>query len=393
MKICIVPTMFPKYKGDYYGSFVFDEAKAFVDKGLEVHIITQHNQNTPYEEIVEGMHVHRFRWLEPRKFRALVHFRGLKDNIRLLTYIISLFFKLIRVIFKYKINIVHAHSTIPTGFLAVIISKIFRVPSFVTAHGMDINNFENSLIFKRIISFTLNNCYKTIAVSGDLADKMKQLGVNEDKILVLRNAVDINRFKPINGKIFLKDDFKKDDVVILFVGYLDTFKGIFELIDAFFEIYKENKSIKLLIVGSGPKYNELKRKVSKLGLDDSVKFKGKIAHDVIHQYYQAADIFTLPSYSEGLPLSILEAMASNTSVIASNVGGIPEIIEDGKSGFIVPPKNIEVLIEKLDVLINNTKLRESFAKNSLKMVQNNFNINKRTNSLIGFYNDAIQIKD
>lgn len=393
MKICIVPTMFPKYRGDYYGSFVFDEAKTLVDKGFEVHVVTQHNQNTPYEEIVEGIHVHRFRWLEPRKFRALVHFRGVIDSIRLLTYVIALFFKLIRVIFKYKINIIHAHSTIPTGFLAVIISKIFRIPSFVTAHGMDVNNFENSLIFKRIISYTLNNCYKTIAVSDDLADKMEQLGVDENKILVLRNAVDINRFKPINGKSFLKDEVEENEVVILFVGYLDTFKGIFELIDAFFKIYKENKSIKLLIVGTGPKHKELKRKVSELELDNSVIFTGKVAHGDIHQYYQAADIFVLPSYSEGLPLSILEAMASNTSVIAGNVGGIPEIIEDGKNGFIVPPKDIEVLIEKLNILIFNTKLRESFAKNSLKMVQNNFDINKKTNSLIKFYIDAIHVKD
>ena len=94
MKICLVPTMFPKFKGDYYGSFVFDDARILVEKGFEVHVITQHNPNIPYEEVIDGIHVHRFRWMEPKKFKALVHFKGLTDNFRLITYLISLFFNL-----------------------------------------------------------------------------------------------------------------------------------------------------------------------------------------------------------------------------------------------------------------------------------------------------------
>ena len=182
--------MFPKYKGDYYGSFVYDEAKKLVENGIEVHVLTQHNHGIPYEEIMDGIHVHRFRWLEPKEFRALVHFKGLKDNLRLLTYVISLFFNLVKIIKKYKINIIHAHSVIPTGLIGVIVAKIMGCPSFITAHGMDINNFDAKSIYGHLISFSLKHCDKAIAVSGDLAETMKSLGITEDKIVILRNAVD-----------------------------------------------------------------------------------------------------------------------------------------------------------------------------------------------------------
>lgn len=386
MKICIVPTMFPKYKGDYYGSFVFDEAKALADKGVEVHVVTQHNQNAPYEEILDGVHVHRFRWLEPQEFRALVHFKGLKDDFRLVTYLVSLFFNLMWILRKYDIDLIHSHSVIPTGLVGVIVAKFVRKPVFITSHGMDINNFENSSFFKSLIAFSLKNCSSSIAVSNDLAGKMTSLGINQGKIMVLKNAIDVNRFKYINNKnLRLSYCFDENDIILLFVGYLDVFKGVFEILDAFYEISKENKNIKLIMVGTGPKDKELKKIVSQLDLEESVTFTGKVLHEEIHEYYQMADVFVLPSYSEGLPLSILEAMASGTSVIASDVGGISEVIEDCENGLIVPPKNKKLLKEKLLVLIDDAKLREEFAKRSMELMRNEFDINKKIDLLIELY--------
>ncbi len=106
-----------------------------------------------------------------------------------------------------------------------------------------------------------------------------------------------NRFKPLKNKSLRKYyKIKDEDILILFVGYLDIFKGIFELIDAFFEINKYNKNMKLMIVGTGPKENELKKKVLELGLNKLVIFTGKIYPTYTHEYYQSADIFVLPSY-------------------------------------------------------------------------------------------------
>jgi N-acetyl-alpha-D-glucosaminyl L-malate synthase BshA len=386
LKICIVTTMFPKYKGDYYGSFVFDEAKELVEKGFEIHVVTQHNTGIPYEEVMDGIQIHRFPWLEPKKFRAIVHFKGLKDNLRLLTYIISLFFNLIRIIRKYKIDVIHAHSAIPTGLVGVIVAKLTRLNSFITAHGMDINNFEVNSIYGRLISFSLNSCNVAIAVSEDLAKKMREYGVGQNKIVILKNAVDNKLFKPMRNEK-LRNDYgiKEDEVLILFVGYLDIFKGIFEIIDAFCELHRHNKNLKLMMVGTGPKKTELKRKISKMGLENEVILTGALLHDQVVYYYQAADLFVLPSYTEGLPLSLLEAMACGLPVVASNVGGIPGVVEDGVNGYLVPSKDKGLLIQKLAILTSEEELRSKFGKKSSEIIEYEFNIKIKVDKLAELY--------
>ena len=394
MRVCVVPTMFPKYLGDYYGSFVYDEVKALVQKGLDVHVVTPHNQGAAYQEIMEGIHVHRFRWMEPKPFRALVHFKGLIDTFRIITYSVSLFFNLIVITRKYKIQIIHAHSAIPTGFIGAIVSKIMNIPLFITAHGMDITNFENQRFFNYFISYSLNSSHKSIAVSEDLARKLKSLVNNENKIIVIRNGVDTNRFKPKRNTILRnRYGIKENDILILFVGYLDTFKGIFETINAFKAISYDNINVKLMIVGTGPKENDLKTKVEKMGLEKSVIFTGNIPPADIHEYYQSADIFVLPSYTDagGPPLVFIEAMACGLPVIGTNVGGIPEGIENGVNGFIIHPKNVNELTKKLDIIINNENLRKEFGKNSLRKIQeNSMTLEKKAEKIMDLYKNQIR---
>lgn len=386
--------MFPKFKGDYYGSFVFEEVKALAEEGFEIHVVTQHNPGIPYEEVMDQIHIHRFRWLEPKTFRALVHFKGLMDTFRMMTYVISLFFSLIQIIRKYKIQIIHAHSVIPTGFIASVVSKIMGKPLFITAHGMDINNFENRPIFNYFISRSLNSSSKSIAVSEDLAKKMRAMINDQNKIVVLRNAVDTDRFNPtINRDLRQNFDIKDEEILILFVGYLDEFKGIFELIDAFSTITRENSNVKLMMVGAGPKKEDLLKILTKMGIENKVIFTGMIEHEKIHRYYQAADIFILPSYTEGggPPLVIMEAMACGLPIIGTNVGGIPEGIENGVNGYILPPKNVDKLTKKLDILIKNDDLRKKFGNNSLEKIEEySLVLGKKTEKLINLYESQIK---
>ena len=403
MKVCIVTTMFPKYKGDSYGPFVFEEAKFLVRNGVEVHVVTQHNPEAAYDEEVDGIKVHRFRWLEPKKFKALIYFHGLKDNFRLLTYLISLFFNLMWICNKYDIDVIHAHHTIPTGFVGVIIGKIMRIPVVTTAHLMDITthgtdegplenikDFESNFFFRRLLIFTLNSSKKIIAVSSDLAKKINQMEIDPQKIIVLRNAVDISRFKPIkNVEMRKKYNIQEKEILILFIGHLEPFKGIFELLDAFYEINKKNQNVKLVIIGEGHSEMEVKEIVNKYNLKENITFTGKVSPEVIQNFYQMADIFTLPSYTEGLPLVVIEAMACGLPVVVSCVGGIPEIVKNNVNGFLVPPRNKEKLAQNLELLINNRELREKFGKKSFEAIDEEFNINKKIDKFIKLYKSII----
>jgi N-acetyl-alpha-D-glucosaminyl L-malate synthase BshA len=396
--------MFPKYIGDSYGPFVFEEAKFLAQKGIEVHVITQHNPGIPYEEIMDDVYVHRFRWLEPKEFKALIYFKGLKDNFRLITYLVSLFFSLFTICRRYDVDIIHAHHAMPTGLIGVIVAKIIRTPILITTHGMDITthgidngplknvkNFEEHFFFKHLLSFSLNNCDRVIAVSNDLKKRIISLGVKDCKTTILRNAVDTNRFNPQpNKKIRNKHRIKNDDIVILYVGHLEEFKGLFELIYAFNNVKRENEKAKLILIGEGSQKNKSIKEVSTLGLEKSVIFAGKISPSDIHEYYQSADIFVLPSHTDagGPPVVFIEAMACGLPVIGTDVGGIPEGIENGINGFIVPPKNVDELTKKLEILMDNEDLREKFGIKSLETVNKEFNINKKIEKLIEVYRDS-----
>lgn len=401
MNICIVTTMFPKYEGDSYGPFVFEEAKVLVRNGINVHVITQHNPGAKYEEETAGIHIHRFRWLEPPKFKALIYFKGIKDNFRLLTYLISLFFNLIFLIRKYDVDVLHAHHTIPTGFIGVIVAKLMKRPIVITAHLMDITthgadvgplgnikDFESNFIFRRLIIFSLNHSNKIIAVSADLANKIEQMGIDKEKISIFRNAVDLIRFRPIKNKsLRIKYDINKNEVLILFIGHLEAFKGVFELLGAFYKVHNRHENTKLMMVGEGEDAQKVKEKVSKLGLDKSVIFVGKISPENIQKFYQMADIFVLPSYTEGLPLVVIEAMACGLPVIASKVGGIPEVISDSENGFLVQPQKEDVLKVKLETLVTDPNLREQFGKFSMQIIDDEFNIEYKIKRFIRIYKD------
>ncbi len=377
--------MFPKFKGDYYGPFVFNEAKKLAQKGFEVHVVTPHNEGAVYEEIIDKIYVHRFKWLEPKPFKALVYFKGLKDNIRLITYFISMFYKLFKINRKHNIQLMHAHSVIPTGFIAAVVSKLMGIPLFTTAHGMDVYNFQQYSLFRRIMIFSFNASFKSLAVSKDLVNSMEILGVKKDKIVHLINAVDREKFRPSKDRSVRNEyGIREDEILILFVGYLDDFKGIYETIDAFLDLCKNNYNIKLIMVGEGPKEEELKQRISKSDLEDVVIFTGDISPDIINKYYQSADIFVLPSHVKGVPVVVIEAMACGVPVVVSNT----EIINDGINGFLVP-NNKYVLSRKLEILIKDKDLRDKFSTESLKTIDEKFNIDKKVEKLIELYKKAL----
>jgi len=216
------------------------------------------------------------------------------------------------------------------------------------------------------------------------------LGGNEEKTYVVHNAVDTEKFKPpekgdLEENIFYKNLNLEGKTVILNTRSLRPVYGHKYLIEAASIISKGYKDVQFIIAGNGPLRRYLEELVRKRDLRDNVKFIGSVPKSLMPQLYKVGHIFVNTSLSEGLPLSILESMASEVPVISFNVGGVPEAIDDGIEGFLVPPKDYKKLAEKIEYLLDNPTERRLMGNRARKKVESEFNIDKKTEMIIKIY--------
>ena len=265
-------------------------------------------------------------------------------------------------------DIIHAHFTYPSGYVAVKLKERFNVPVVVTVHGHDIYKlpFKNKF-FENKIKYILGNADKVITVSESNFKIIQKFGFG-DKTKIIPNGFDSDRFKVIR-----KDDARKElgllpnKNIVLHVGNLVEVKNQKNLILSFNELVKRRNDVLLYIVGGGPLEKELKRLLKKLNLGDKVFLVGPKPHGEIPLWMNAADVFVLPSYSEGNPTVMFEALGCGLPFIGTKVGGIPEIISSEEYGFLLDdPKDYETLAKLIDKALNKKWDKEkilNYAKN------------------------------
>jgi glycosyltransferase involved in cell wall biosynthesis len=161
--------------------------------------------------------------------------------------------------------------------------------------------------------------------------------------------------------------------VVLYVGRLSKEKGVKYLIQALNRIDEPPTAV---IVGEGSDRERLEQMVSLNKKDVNIKFVGRVRHNKLVEYYNMADITIVPSLYEALPFVAIEALATKTPVIASNVGGIPEVVEDGESGFLVPPKKAEAIRKKINKLLSDSSLRKKFGQRGRRTVEKKFTVDR-----------------
>lgn len=204
----------------------------------------------------------------------------------------------------------------------------------------------------------LERSNKIIAVSDFTRRELLQYyKMKADKIRVIHNGVDVDKFKPATDKLKAKTElgFNPEDKAILSVGRLYARKGLFTLIESMALVTRKFKNAKFIIAGKGLS-NEMKKLVSyatKLGVKDNIVFTGYFPDRKLPRLYQAADIFAFSTFYENLPFAVLEAMSTGLPVVTTNVGGIPEMIESGRNGFLVQPFNSKELSARILYLLEH----------------------------------------
>lgn len=356
IKVCLLTTSYPRFSDDTSGVFINNFAQA-LGKCCSVLVVTQNNFVSSEEEISGNVVVKRFKYFWPRRLQIigstddplLVEIKkSLWAKINLPFY---LFFFFLNIILKsHSYDLIHAHWII-TGFLAALGKQIHKKPIILSVRGSDLNN--ETYFTKLMNKFVLKKVDHIIAVSEDLKKKSINLGIEENKIDCIPNGVDLSRFGRADTNLERqKLGLPVDKQIILFAGRVTEYKGISCLLEAVKDILKYRQDFILCIVG-----NSLERKSFEKdyhGLEN-IKFVGMKSHFEMPSWIKSCNFLTLPSFSEGRPNVILEAMACGKPIIASKVGGIPELVFDNVNGFLIDPGNVADLTSKIDILLKDNR--------------------------------------
>ena len=384
MKVLILTSSYPIREGTHEGGFVADLVRKLPERGIVPVVLAPHFPGGPFKEFQDGTAILRFPYFFPSRFERLAYGAGLLINIRrdlfafagIIPFCISEFFWTLALVYREKVDIIHTHWLIPQGFIGTLVHQINGIPFIATVHGTDLAVIIKSAVLTRICSFIIRNSDAvTVNSSYTRQQLLSIIPESEGKIHVIPMGVDLEAFSP-NLPLPLKKSVPSGHG-ILNVGRLIALKGTQYLIKAMPHVIHKYPDAVLVIIGSGPQEDHLTRMVRELSLDEHVRFMGNIPHNELHPYYQAADVFVLPSIlfngtTEGLGVVLLEAMAAGCPVIGSNVGGIPDIIIDGETGFLVPEQRPDILAEKIVKIFSDTDIKEKFRRFGLMRVQEKF---------------------
>ena len=281
-------------------------------------------------------------------------------------------------------EIVHAH-----GYKADIYSYFAlrgsRIPLVSTCHTWYDNNRLVTL-YGKADRLVLRNFSAVIAVSDEVKQRLLKAGVREDKIHLIRNGIDLRPFD--NASPSLPDAVVKDHPPIVgLIGRLSVEKGVDIFLHAAAHVVAELPSTKFVVVGEGPDRDKLESLIDDLKLRQSVSMLGR--RDDMPSIYASLDIMVSASRQEGLPMAILEGMASRLSIIATPVGDVPAMVRDGQTGIIVPPENAALLSSAIVALLRSPAQRERLGTAARKLIEDEFSADRMTADYLRVYQEAV----
>ncbi|MFO7878294.1 MAG: glycosyltransferase family 4 protein [Desulfovermiculus sp.] len=272
---------------------------------------------------------------------------------------------------NFDFDIIHAHNVYPEGFCAALLKKRFKKPLVVTSRGNDLHKLPNNLFLRPMIKHVLRDADTVITVSKSLARKARELGADPDKISVMPKGVDVDVFHPMS-----KTDARNklglpmEKSIILSVGWLIPRKNplsFIKVLKSYSDVQRQN--LLFVWVGEGPMREEMEGEIGRNELENYVKLVGRREPDEIATWMNAADIFMLVSFSEGMPNVLYEAMACGVPVIASNVDGASEIIEHGQNGILVSPNDHQGIAASISLLSGDGMLRKHYGNNAKRFIK------------------------
>lgn len=400
MKIAFLVNRFPVLSQ----TFILNQLTGLIDRGHEVHIFSNSPEDTsethedvkkynllkytyyylyplPGNKVSKLGLIVRYCWKRPKAIFKVLRLR--KQKKREFEKILSV---AISFLGKGPYDIIHCHFG-PNGTLAVSLKDIGAIEGkIVTAfHGYDISSY---------IIKNGDSAYKDLFLRGDLflpiserwKNKLIELGCDEKKIIVHRMGIDMNKF------VFPRSGQRNDGKIrLLSIGRLVEKKGMRYAISAVAKLLKKYPDIEYTIAGDGPLKNDLENLIQELHGQDNIKLVGWKRQSEVITLLRNSDMFIASSVTgrdgdlEGIPVVLMEALAMGLPVISTRHSGIPELVEDGKTGFLVPEGDSDAIAEKLEFLINHQEDRNIMKEAGRIYVEKRYNIDTLNDELVEIY--------
>lgn len=411
-KVLVIGSVYPRFHEDAEVPWLRTSIAHLKKAGLDIQVLAPAYKGLKSHEI-DGVKVNRFRYA-PAKWEFLTHEEGApskmanKPWLQLLAipYIISGFFKCIKICRKFKPDIIHAHWPFPHAYIALGAAKLFKIPLVLNFHGAELLLIRKKKWVKPLLKFAIGQAQAVFANSSFTASKIK----------ALRN-VDVEwspygttlEFGNRNSEFGMEPHPINNKFKILFVGRHIERKGIRYLIEA--AKYLPRESFEIRIVGVGDLTEQLKEQaanvIARNASDEAIQggsaalpadiiFTGKLSPEALANEYKTANVFTLPAIvdskgdTEGLGVVLIEAMELGLPIVASNVGGIPDVVIDGETGILVPEKDPEALASAYKRLAAEPELVKHLLVGSQKRIHECFTWDGIIQRQIEVYNKVLK---
>jgi len=299
-------------------------------------------------------------------------------------------YRIIQIARSNQVNIMHSHGYKGNILGGCIPKSVRKIPLVCTLHGWtNTRPVSKMALYEWLDKRILRYKDAVIAVNKLMLNdtRLKVAKIDPDKLWVVNNGIDPGPLSPNDTSVPDSDlvrDFTREGFIVGAIGRLSKEKGFGYLLEATALLHKAGHNVRLVIAGDGPLKAELQRKAILLGIGNIVLFPGYLAN--ASRYLCYFDTLAISSLTEGLPITLLEAMRAGIPVIATRVGGIPEVIIDNESGILVSPANAHQLCDAINMLINNFEMACSLSKQAKILLKEHYSSNKMAIKYLDIYN-------
>lgn len=350
----------------------------FAKNGWNVWVVTRLADGLPEREQRNG-----FQIVRPKTFGS--------KKVRTLSFMLSALGYLFANRSKYQI--LHAHLAFGPAFVAVLFGKLFGKKVIVKLGGSNaIGDVQVSMkTWRGRLRFWAIRRWANVVVA--LTEVMRaealQIGIPPERVKILNNGIDARAYEfDSAARIAAKQQLGlQENVVVLFVGRLDPVKSLPTLVEAMKTAHQRCPKLRLVIVGDGPERSDLEAQTQTLGIEDSVQFAGNQKN--VSLYLRSADMFVLPSFTEGISNALLEAMASGVACLATPVGGNNEVLDHGKYGALVPVANVEAWADALVEYGTDEMKRKQVGQKGRERILNTYDFRVVGAQYEQMYNDLL----